>query len=164
METKTIVDAAHASIERRQSRLERLEAERDQLKLEIDGLEIAVNVLIKDLGEDEWEMMCGIKVPPDAPYNELVDSDDENIPITHKARNVAYKVLLETRPMHRSRLLERVESEGVEILGRKPADLLSAYLSPDARFKVVPGMRGYWTLTQEPTGKRPITIPVSEGV
>ena len=94
---------------------------------------LAIIVLREDFGDDELGAMCAVGSPPSAPYGGVNILDDEDIPITHKARYAAYKVLLEDRPMHRSRLLEAVEAEGVEIFGGKPVDLLSAYLSPDAR-------------------------------
>lgn len=164
MKAKWIVDSLLPEcMEKRQARIQELEAELDQLSKEKDALELAINVLKEEYGEDEWEVMCGGQLPPIYPYSDLVASDDEDIPFTHKARNAAYKVLLEHRPMHRSRLLEAVQAEGLEIVGRDPAGLLTSYLSPDARFMSVPSQRGYWTLTQEPTVRRPIA-PDSEGV
>ena len=163
MGTELMVNAAQLSIEKRQSRLEALEAERDQLRKEIDGLELAVKVLKEDCDEDEWEEMCADDSLPSDPYSQLDTIEEDDIPITHRARNTAYRVLLATRPIHRSKLLELVEAEGTKIIGRNPADLLTSYLSPDARFKPAPNLRGFWTLTEEPTGKRPIS-PVGGGV
>ena len=156
MEARWIADSAFQCIERRQSRLKELEAERDQLSKEKDALELAINVLKEDVGEDEWEAMYADVSPPSDPYRGVNTIDADDIPISHKARNAAYVVLSETRPLHRSKLLEGVQAQGVEIFGPKPENLLSAYLSPDERFKPYPGLRGYWTLTEEPTGKRPL--------
>ena len=157
MGINVVMDATLSSIEKRQSRLKEVDVERDQLMKEIDGLQLSVAVLQQDYGyelrETEW---------PAYPYSDLPYVEDDDIPITHKARNAAYAVLAENGRMHRSKLLEGIEAKGVEIVGRNPANLLSSYLSPDARFMSVPGLRGYWTLTQEPTGKRPVEPP-SEG-
>ena len=157
MATNSMMDAALESIEKRQARLEEVEAERDQLVKEIDSLQLSVAVIQKDYGYElcvtEW---------PVYPYSDLHYVEDADIPITHKARNAAYVVLAENGWMHRNKLLEGIEAQGVEIVGRNPVDLLSSYLSPDARFMPVPGLRGYWTLTQEPTSKRPME-PDSEG-
>ena len=157
MGINVVIDATLSSIEKRQSRLKEVEEERDQLVKEIDGLQLSVAVLQQDYGyelcETEW---------PAYPYSDLHYVEDDDIPITHKARKAAYKVLAENGPMHRTKLLKEIEAQGVEIVGRNPADLLSSYLSPDARVMPVPGLRGYWTLTQESTGKRPMEPP-SEG-
>ena len=157
MATNWTVDAVLASIERRQSRLEEVEVERERLVKEIDGLRLSVSVIQQDYGVDptatEW---------PAHPYSDLHFVDDADIPITHKARNAAYLVLAEERPLHRAKILERIQAMGVEIVGRNPADLLTSYLSPDERLMAVRGLRGYWTLTEEPSGRVPIT-PVSEG-
>ena len=157
MGINVVIDATLSSIEKRQSRLKEVEEERDRLVKEIDGLQLSVAVLQQDYGfdlcADEW---------PAYPYRDLHYVEDDDIPITHKARNAAYIVLAENGPMHRTKLLKGVEAQGVEIVGRNPADLLTSYLSPDARFTPVYGLRGYWTLTQEPTGKMPVE-PASEG-
>ena len=166
MQARWMIDSAIPEcIEKRQSRIGELEAERDQLSRELDALELAIKVLKEEYGEDELAAMSGGGgSPPSVPYSGTMAYDDEDIPFTHKARHAAYKVLLEERPMHRSKLLKAVEAEGLEIVGRDPAGLLTSYLSPDARFMSVPYMRGYWTLTEEPTGNRPIIARASEGV
>ena len=161
MEARWIADSYSRCIKKRQSRLQELEAERDQLSRELDALELAIKVLREDFGEDEWGAMCAVGSPPSNPYGGVNTIDDEDIPITHKARNAAYVVLSETRPIHRSKLLEGIKAQGVEIFGPKPENLLSAYLSPDGRFTPYPGLRGCWTLTEEPTGERRIAAQVS---
>ena len=157
MGINVVIDATLSSIEKRQSRLKEVEEERDQLVKEIDGLQLSVAVLQQDYGyelcETEW---------PAYPYSDLHYVEDDDIPITHKARNAACKVLAENGPMHRTKLLKGVEAQGVEIVGRNPADLLTSYLSPDARFTPVHGLRGYWTLTQELTDRQSLT-QLSEG-
>lgn len=161
MDVKMIMDAHLLSIEKRQLRLKELDAERVQQKKEMEALELAIIVLKEDWADEDWDEVCAVEAPPSDPYSESVAIDDENVPITRKTRIAAYRVLVEERPLHRSKLLERISALGVEILGRNPVDSLAGYLSPDARFQPYPGMRGYWTLTQEPTGKRPIA-PASE--
>ena len=142
MGTNWTIDAVLASIEKRQARLQEVEEERDQLVKEIDGLRLSVAVI----QQDYWYELCATEWPA-YPYTDLHYVEDADIPITHKARNAAYKVLAENGPMHRTKLLQEIEALDVEIVGRNPADLLSSYLSPDDRFMPVLGLRGYWTLT-----------------
>ena len=162
MGAKIMVDAALLSIEKRQSRLEIVEAEGDQLRKEIHGLEVAISVLKQDWGDEDWDDDSADESPVSDTYDELLSSDDENIPISHKVRRAAYRVLREKRPMHRSKLLGLVQAQGLEFPERRPADTLTTYLSTDPRFCPFTDLRGYWTLTQEPTGKQPITS-ASEG-
>ena len=151
------MNAVLLSIGKRQSRLEEVDAERDQLVKELESLLLSVSVI-----EQDYDIDLSATDSPAYPYSDLHNVDDADIPITHKARNAAYAVLVETRPMHRERILEEIEAMGVEIMGRDPAGLLSSYLSPDERFMSVQGLRGYWTLTEEPSGRVPIT-PIGEG-
>ena len=161
MDVKMIMDAHLLSIEKRQLRLKELDAERVQQRKEMEALELAIIVLKADWADEDWDEVCAVEAPPIDPYSEYVASDDENVPISHQVRRAVYKVLLEERPLHRNTLLTRVGEQGVEILGHRPTDSLTGYIGSDARFQPFPGMRGYWTLTQEPTGKRPIA-PASE--
>ena len=158
MATNISLDVIFQTIEKRQERLQEVEAQRVQLIREIDGLQLSLEIVQQDYGIDLTAP--GLQVHP---YSDLHDVEKEDIPITHKARNAAYKVLSERRPMHREKLLEGVKALGTDIVGRNPADSLTSYLSPDERFMPVPGLRGFWTLTEEPTGRRAI-LPTSEGV
>ena len=156
METTLTTGEVRRSIERRLERLQDVEAERDQIRKEIDGLEMFVAVMEDDYGIDLNERDAHPQ-----PYADFDGIEEDDIPITYRVRNAVVKVLSEKRPLHRSKVLEGVEALGVEIVAQDPLASLSAYVSQDDKIMSVPWMRGHWTLTQEPTGKRPLA-PASE--
>ncbi len=159
MGIQTAIDAALSSIEKRQTELDKVDARRDQLTREIDGLRVSVDVYQQDYDVGP-SSDSGNRAPATLDYDGIEDSD---LSFTRRTTNAVYEVLKEERPLHRRVILERLQEMGIEIVGRNPADSLSSYMSPDDRLRPVNGRQGYWTLTEEPTGRHPLNQTSEKG-
>ena len=148
MEQTFTIEEIRRNIEGREKQLHEMDAKRDQFAKETDGLKLAVEVIQQDYGYSSDTRTVEGDIP--------AGIDDAGLSITRRVRNAVYETLKEKRPLYLAELLERIEERGVEIVGKNPIRLLSSYISPDDRLLSVKGLRGYWTLTEEPTGRRPL--------
>ena len=108
------------------------EAEKEQLMVRLDGEIEALNATIRIL---EGEGTENIRTSRPASHGSEVT-------------NAMYKILLAERPLHRTKILEKVQAWGIYVGGNTPVNSLGSYLSQDPRFKNIG--RGLWTLADEP--------------
>lgn len=83
-------------------------------------------------------------------YEQNSDNTDMNAAPTHgeEITSTIEQLLIAEQPLHRSVILERVQSKDIYIGGNSPMNAISSYLSLDPRFK--PVGRGMWALVTQP--------------
>jgi len=143
------------AIAEREDRCRALDREKDNLDKEIRDLNRDLAHLVslhnnKEGQESPLQRESAVRDP--APE---FDSDFWNV--THAEGSLSKGIkeailvtLVAERPMHRKKLLEKVEAQGIILGGSDRIRTLSSYLSGDRRFVPVSKGRGIWTLADEP--------------
>ena len=141
------------ALSERETKRKDLAKEIADLDSQIENLKRGINYYVRTHSEAETQLPMESHVSVEASRG---DSDFWDVrhaegSFSKQISDAILHILLEERPMHRKKILEKVEAKGVLLGGTDRIRTLSSYLSNDRRF-VTDGQegRGIWTLAGEP--------------